>query len=438
MRRGTVVGIDVGSSAARSLALGPDGTVLAAARAAYDAPPGLGPGEMDPGVWLDGLCAALRGLDCETPEAICVSGHGPTTVASSGELAITFRHPAGAAEGPAGQHAAHVRVLEERLGTPVAPRQMWDHLLARLGGDPSVQSVWPGAADLDGFGTPVAVGSVVGRTTGAHGVPEGIPLVPGSHDGYMTAWASGIDAPGKGFDPGGRTGGLGVAIEAGAHADLAAYGMPTHVPGVAIVGGPVASHGAILDWWSEITGRSIAELLDLAAEVDPGAGGVIVLPFLEGERAPRWNPELRAEFHGLSLDTGVAVLTRAILESTAYGIGHIALDLRARGVELDRVVCSGGPARSRLWTSIKAAVLEVPVDVSSCDEMAAYGAALGAGAAVGWWPRPGDGGPGDWPVPEMTTVEPEPLEIYRKGLERFIALGDEAVTRVGRTSPNRD
>jgi sugar (pentulose or hexulose) kinase len=127
------------------------------------------------------------------------------------------------------------------------------------------------------------------------------------------------------------------------------------------------------------------------------------------------------------------VISRALLESTAYGLAHIAQGLAAQGVVLDRLVCSGGPARSTLWTSIKAAVLEVPIDVPACDEMAAYGAALGAGAALDWWPRPGEGPAGSWPIPEMTTIEPEPLDVYRQGLARFIELGDHAVAKISRT-----
>jgi hypothetical protein len=80
---------------------------------------------------------------------------------------------------------------------------------------------------------------------------------------------------------------------------------------------------------------------------------------------------------------------------------------------------------------LKAAVLEVPVDVPLFHQMSSYGAALGAGAALGWWPRPGEGGSGDWPLPAMYTIEPDPDPVYRAGLDRFIALGDEAAARIG-------
>lgn len=421
------VGVDVGSSSARAVAVDRDGIVVARASAGYgegDYPMG----EVDPTTWLGGTVEAIRGLGVR-PAAICVGGHGPSTVASTGERAFTFRHPAGESSSPPEQHAAHVSLLRDRFGDHVQPRQLWDWVLAQLGARDDIQSVWPGSVVLAEFGEVIPVGSTIGETAGGFDIPAGIALVPGSNDAYMTAWAGGIDTPGKGFDPGGRTGGLGVAVEASEGGEAATYGMPSPVAGVYILGGPVASHGALLDWWSDITGRPFSELIELAAKVAPGADGVMALPFLEGERAPRWNPDLRAEIVGLHIDHGVGVITRALLESTAYGLGHIAAGLADQGVVLERLVCSGGPARSTLWTSIKAAVLEVPIDVPSCDQMAAYGAALGAGSALGWWPRPGEGAAGSWPIPEMTTIEPEPLEVYRQGLQRFIALGDEAATR---------
>ena len=428
MTEQTVIGVDVGSGAARALALTRSGEVVASGSAGYNGGP-LPMGEVDPSTWLEGAVGAVvsTGVD---PAAICVGGHGPTTVASTGERALTFRHPAGESSSPPEQHAAHTVVLRAMFGDQVQPRQLWDWVLARLGGDPEVQSVWPGSRVLDEFGDVVPVGSAVGESNGEFGLPSGIPLVPGSNDAYMTAWAGGIDVPGRGFDPGGKTGGLGVAVESGEHEDAASYGMPSSVAGVYIVGGPVAAHGAILDWWSDITGKPVSELIELAAKVPAGSHGVMALPFLEGERAPRWNPDLRAEIVGLHIDHDVGVISRALLESTAYGLGHIAQDLAAQGVVLERLVCSGGPARSGLWSSIKAAVLEVPIDIPSCDEMAAYGAALGAGAALGWWPRPGEGKAGDWPVPEMTTIDPEPLDVYRQGQQRFIELGDAAAAKI--------
>lgn len=426
-----VAGVDIGSSAARAVAVDRRGRVVAAARARYR-PAGLPVGEADPDVWLEGLSRAFRRLRCGTPAALGIGGQSPTTVASTGVRALTFRHPAGAADGAAGQHSAHAALLRKRYGHRVRPRLMWDFLISKLGGYPSFQSVWPETALLDGFGDPLQAGSYAGVTSGEYGIPPGITLAPGENDASLTAWAAGVDAPGKGFDPGGRTGGLGVAVGAGEDGQAPEFGLACHVPGVYIVGGPVASHGAVMDWWAGVTGRSIPDLIEEAASVEPGAGGVMVLPFLEGERAPRWNQSLRAEILGLGLESTAGAVARAILEATACGLAHIARGLAAQGVELHRVVCCGGPSRSALWTSIKASALGVPFDVPACREMAAYGAALAAGSAVGWWPRPGEGGRGAWPTPPVTTYEPDPdlYAFYLDQTEMFIAMGDEAEARL--------
>jgi xylulokinase len=423
------VGVDVGSSSARAVALDRSGSVVSYAVSRYSME-NASAGEVDPAVWVQGATDAIHGLDVE-PSAVCFGGIGPTSVASGGEAALTFRHPAGAAAGPADQQAAQAAVLREEFGPDTQPRLLWDWVAAQFGARSDSQALWPGSVPYEGFGEPVPAGNPIGVTSGAHGIASGITLAAGANDAYFTSWGSGIDVPGKAFDPGGTTGGLGVAVRASEHPDAARFGMASHVPDISIVGGPVASHGAALDWWSNLTGRAIPELLDLAATVPPGSHGVMVLPFFEGERAPRWNLGLKAAMSGLTLEADVAVITRAILESTAYGLAHIARSLADQGIVLERVVSSGGPSQSRLWCEIKAAVLEVPIDVPEFHQMSSFGAALGAGAALGWWPRPGEGVAGDWPLPAVSTVTAEPEDVYRAGLQEFIESGDAAVAALG-------
>ena len=431
-----VIGVDVGSSSARAVALDADGAVMATSTARYSGADETATGEVDPTMWLSGLQVAVAGLELGPPAALAIGGYGPCTVSAAGEAALTFRYPVGDSSNPRDQHAAHTAELRRRLGSEVDPVLQWDWLISRLGGRSGIQSVWPGDEPLPEFGEPVPVGVSVGTTSGEFGLTAGIPLVPGSNDGYLTAWAAGIDRPGLGFDPGGVTGGLGVAVAASGVEQPASYGIPSAALGVQIIGGPVAAHGAMLEWWAGLVGRDLGELLEGAASVSAGSDGVLVLPFLEGERAPRWNPDLRAEIIGLHAGHDVAVVTRAILESTAFGLAHIARELADEGAVLERLVCCGKPSRVRLWTSIKAAVLEVPVDVPEHREMAAYGAALAAGAAADWWPIPGAGRSGDWPMPDVTTIEAEPLAVYREQLDRFVAFGDaaEARTVVAETS----
>ncbi|MFD0656721.1 FGGY-family carbohydrate kinase [Thermocatellispora tengchongensis] len=355
-----------------------------------------------------------------TPVAICVGGQSPTTVPADGGMAVTVRHPAGVTGSPTEQHYAQREVLGvDRV------LQVYDWLMGRLGA-PACQSRWPGDPTMEHYGPRAETGEVVGRTDGSHGLPEGIPLVAGAQDAYMAFWAGGLDVPGRALDPGGRTGGLAVAIErTGAGTDL--YALRSPAAGVDIVGGPVSGHGLMLEWLAGLTGRTVPELLKLAEQVPPGADGVLLLPYLEGERAPRWNRDLRAEITGLGSAHGPGHLARAALEGAAYGLRHIAASLP---IPMDVMVVAGSPATSPLWCQIKADVLEVPVEVPAETGLAAYGSALAAGAGAGWWPAPGEAEGGSWPRPAVTVVEPSPKAVYREAYERFVALGDAAEQRL--------
>ncbi|MFC0862311.1 FGGY-family carbohydrate kinase [Sphaerimonospora cavernae] len=422
-----VVGVDLGSSSARAVAIDPSGKVLGAATGAY---PGAGSwpeGRADPAGWLAGVVEAVTALGeliPGRPAAICVGGQSPTTVPGDGGLAVTCRHPAGVTGSPAEQHHAQ----REVLGPGAEPRQIYDWLAARLGAEDR-QARWPGDESLDGYGPRATTGEVVGLTDGGFGLPPDVPLVAGAQDAYLAFWAGGIDAPGRALDPGGRTGGLALAIAAtAAHGDL--YALRSPAAGVDIVGGPVSGHGLMLEWLAGLTGRPVAELLGLAEAVPPGADGVTVLPYLEGERAPRWNRRLRAEVVGLGFGCGPAHLARAVLEGAAYGLRHIADSLPG---SLDALVCAGSPAHSPLWCRIKADVLEVPVEIPAETDLAAYGAALAAGAGAGWWPMPGTAPGGSWPRPAVTVIKPSPGEVYREAYRRFVSLGDAAELRLTST-----
>jgi xylulokinase len=179
-----------------------------------------------------------------------------------------------------------------------------------------------------------------------------------------------------------------------------------------------------------MTGRTVEQALAEAAAVPAGAGGVLVLPYLDGERAPRWNAALRAEIVGLGSAAGPAEVMRAVLEGCAYGLRHIVDDAARDGARLDRLVVAGSPARSALWNQIKADVLHVQVAVPAVIDLASYGHALAAGAAVGWWPPPGDGASGDWPRVPTTTIDPHPQAVYEEAYPRWRALGDAAVARL--------
>ena len=145
--------------------------------------------------------------------------------------------------------------------------------------------------------------------------------------------------------------------------------MPHALPGIHLLLGAMVSSGGCLRWFRDQLGqpevqaasRAGADAFDLltrqAAQVGPGSGGVIFLPYMMGERSPLWHTNARGVFFGLSLATRKAALVRAILEGAAFALRHnMEVAVRA-GAEVREMRSVGGCSRSDLWNQIKADVL---------------------------------------------------------------------------------
>jgi xylulokinase len=121
-----------------------------------------------------------------------------------------------------------------------------------------------------------------------------------------------------------------------------------------------------------------------AARVPPGSQGLVVLPYLSGERSPLYDPDARGVIAGLNLAHGRGHLYRAVLEATAYAVAHNLEAMRTAGGNARRSVAVGGGARSEL-------LLQVVSDVTGAEQAlpeqiigASYGDAFLAGLAIGW------------------------------------------------------
>lgn len=424
----SVIGVDLGSSSARAIAIGHDGEVLASATASYPHADRWPAGRADPTAWLDAVTRAVHdvrasGPRARMPEAICIGGQSPSVVSDGAHLAMTVRHPAGATLSPRDQHVAQAAVLTGEGGLVHSQGYDW---VARQFGAGDVQSRWIDDEAIPDFGALRRSGEFIGSTTGAHGLPSGIAIAAGGQDAFLAFWAGGLTRPGIAMDPGGRTGGL-VATARTDELDPSIFRIASPNRDIAIVGGPVSGHGLAIEWLRNLTGRSVDWLLAAAEGVPAGADGAVFVPYLEGERAPRWNREIRAGLSGVQSATGPAQLTRAVLEGTAFGLRHILDGIRADGIDPEYVICTGSPSRSRFWCTIKASILGLPVHIPAESNLAALGSAYAAGSAVGWWPIPGSTAiPAAWPVPAMTVIDPEPAPIYDSAYRRFLQLGDFA------------
>ena len=229
----------------------------------------------------------------------------------------------------------------------------------------------------------------------ALGLRPGIPVATGAGDTASALLGAGVTAPdsvllaiGTGgqvaapmtrmrVDPAGRTHALCTAIEP--ERGAAWYQLAATL-----------SAGMSLRWLRDAVlapgeGVDYDDMAGWAARVPPGAGGLLFLPYLVGERTPHMDPLARGAFLGLTAAHGRGHLVRAVLEGVTFALADAHRVLASAGAGEGSLVFAGGGARSPLWRQIVADVFGVRVAVHGGDVPSALGAALLAGEAAEWF-----------------------------------------------------
>ena len=169
-------------------------------------------------------------------------------------------------------------------------------------------------------------------------------------------------------------------------------------------------------WWSE----EILKTKDFAAEqagiTKLGENNVYYLPYLMGERSPHNNPDARAMFIGMSMDTTREEMTQAVLEGVTFGLRDSLEVAKSLGIKIERTKICGGGAKSPLWKKIIANVMNLKVDVIESEEGPALGGAMLA--AVGCGEYPDVESIAKKIVKVVDTVEPE-AELVAKYEEKY-------------------
>lgn len=242
-------------------------------------------------------------------------------------------------------------------------------------------------------------GALQPESAAALGLPPGIPVITGAADqacALLGAGATDSTTIVVNLSTGGQI------VRPAAAPDADAQGrMHTFCSAFEAGGGPpwyqmgaTLNVGLALRWLrTQVLGAEGADAYDRmtagAATVNPGADGLIFLPYLVGERTPHMDPQARAAFLGLTLTHGQAHLVRAVLEGATfacYDALRVLLEAGAAGdptAAPERIVLAGGGARSALWQQIVADVFGMPVQRLLVGEQSALGAALLAGSGVG-------------------------------------------------------
>jgi xylulokinase len=207
----------------------------------------------------------------------------------------------------------------------------------------------------------LAPAGVVGRAeagpAAAIGIRPGTPVAVGAGDRACEVLGTGV-GPGCAMISWGTT----------ANASLPVASFPDPVPGGGRVspgalGGwlveyGLSSAGGAIDWLGQLTGRTSVELTEAMAEVSPGAGGVVAVPWLNGARAPWWQPAAVAAFFHLTPAHGPQHLTRALYEGVAFDVAR-SLEASAGA---DRIGAAGRGAATPAWIRMLAAVTGCAVE----------------------------------------------------------------------------
>jgi len=242
----------------------------------------------------------------------------------------------------------------------------------------------------------VGPAEVAAATAGAPGVADDVALGPGAGDNAGAALALGMRPGDVAISIG--TSGVVSAVTARPTAD--ASGMVNgfaDATGQFLALGVTLNASRVLDAAARMLGVDHAGLSDLALSAPAGADGLVLVPYLEGERMPN-KPRTTGALHGVRLqNTTPAHLARAAVEGMLCSLADGLDALRAQGVPVERITLIGGGAQSEAVRRIAPSVLGTDVVVPRPGEYVADGAARQA-AWVLAARADGSAGLPDWPL----------------------------------------
>ncbi len=184
--------------------------------------------------------------------------------------------------------------------------------------------------------------------------------------------------------------------------------------------GPLSPAGAL----SAVGAPNVYALMDAEAATSPiGANGIFFHPYLQGERCPYWDPNLRASFTGVSIASTRGDFCRALLEGVAFSLRDCFGTLEEMKLPAKRIFLIGGGARSRLWSEIVCNVFNRPVAIPHPAD-ASFGSALLAGTGTGLFPDAKAAVAACLHIGSELAPDPAAAETYAKLYKTYRAVHD--------------
>ena len=219
-------------------------------------------------------------------------------------------------------------------------------------------------------------------------LPAATPVIAGAGDGPLANLGVGAVRPSVAACSIGTSGALRVTVErpvVDPRGRTFCYALTEHRW---VAGGAINNGGLVLEWAGDALVPELGDgredqLLEQAGQAPPGCGGLIMLPYLQGERAPHWSPIPCGVYIGLTRAHRRAHLIRAALEGVCQQLALVLESVLAAGHEVSEVRATGGFARSALWRQMLTDALGIPIGFPAQHESSSFGAALLAMDALG-------------------------------------------------------
>lgn len=228
------------------------------------------------------------------------------------------------------------------------------------------------------------------------GLLAGTPVVIGGGDGSCACVGAGVVEEGKTYNVLGSSSWISIASKTPVFDPAMRTFNWIHLdPDLYTPCGTMQAAGYSLNWFKnvfckdeikegKVTGKNPYQLIDKQIlQTAPGANGLLYLPYLLGERSPRWNFQAKGAFIGMKITTTKADFARAVLEGVGYNL-KVILDVFDKTYPVSDVVLIGGGAKGEVWAQILADIWQKPVLIPRyLEEATSMGAAICGGVGIG-------------------------------------------------------
>jgi xylulokinase len=242
-------------------------------------------------------------------------------------------------------------------------------------------------------------GTVTSEAACLTGLLEGTPVVIGGGDGCCAATGAGVVEEGKTYNVIGSSSWIALAsAEPVFDPDMRTFNWVHLDPELYSPCGTMQTAGYSLNWLKNtLCGLEVLKasqdnvnpykLIDERIEsAKPGSDGLLFLPYLLGERSPRWNPDAKGAFIGLKMTHTNADIYRSVLEGVAFNL-KVIKDIFEKFVPINDIILIGGGAKGRVWVQIMADIWQKTILIPEyLEEATSMGAAVCGGVGIGAFP----------------------------------------------------